>query len=187
MLENQFIAKLRQWPEPAPYWAPHWPSKATDGHVGHFTVLRRECPVCAKKEDRIVLKEIRPSFAGDEELPELLVLDLWTSPRGAFTWGLTPTVPPVGLAIPHYYRKEDAIFFALLAPGAKISIVQTRRYYEPRLWPWWTYTSRSGRLATQECDTSTMVWLEGDVLPLPEPECITVPHRRCRGEVGHEN
>jgi len=179
--ENEFFARLRQWPEPSPYWAPNWPSKAREGHTGHFSRLVRECPVCGKKEDRILLREIRPSFARDEELPTLLVLDLWTSPRGAFTWSLTPTVPPVALVVPHYYRQDDAIVFALLAPGAKISIVQTRRYYEPGLWPWWLAAAGSGRLATQECDTCTMVWLEGDILPLPEPELVTQPHRRCRG------
>ena len=177
---NEFIARLRQWPEPSPFWQPSWPSKATEGHTGHFAVIRRECPVCGGKEDRILLREIRSSFAGDEELPLLLVLDLCESPRGSFTWEISPHAKEL-LSVPHYYKKRDALIFALLSPSAKVSIIHTRRYHEPRLWPWWTGYSLSGLLATQEGDARMMVWLEGDILPLPEPEVILQPHRRCRG------
>jgi hypothetical protein len=143
-------------------------------------LVEYECPVCSARAIQIKVFETRPTMPGDETIPILLGLNVYTSPRGRFSWGSPASVP--ALFTPDYYSKQSGILWALLAPTTTWQELLTRRYHQVELWPWWTCERKSGVILSQEDDTRRVVWVTGDILELPEPIRVERTHRRCLQE-----
>ena len=129
---------------------------------------------------RVRVQEYRlATHPQDQGLPKLVALNLWESPRGAFSHFISL---PEGafFACPHYYYKSaQEVVFVLLHPEATLREIETRRYYNPALWPAWSEESRSGVIAVQGGDHTAMYWLDGDVNDIPDWTRVPTHHQRC--------
>ena len=131
-------------------------------------VVEKECPIC-KKTDRLRLRvlEWRPTDSViDKDIPLLVAVHGWESPRGALSYR---TSNLVHLKIGHYHYKNHGLYLYPVNPDAKYRMLNTRRDYNSELW---TFVldkvehnngeySTSGAVGIQELDFHSKVfWVE---------------------------
>ena len=143
-----------------------------------FRELR--CDLCDDPPDRrhIIFHEFRDTVPEDETLPLLIGAYGRVSPRKASDWEVPENTPCI--ILPHYYRKEDGWTFFLCPPETKVRIRETPRYSSnPPLLP---YNGEKGVIFSQEAELSTVIWIEGTLLPFDPPYVRHWCHRRCRSK-----
>ena len=145
--------------------------------TGSISFRELKCPKCDGPPDRrrLVVYDWRPTAAADENLPTLVGIYGWESPRGAFSWKVPENIPHI--VVPHYYRKDDAWIFFLLAPGGRVRKENVRRYFDTDLW--FSYNGAEGRVFSQGDDMASILWVEGELLSFEPPEVEERPHYRC--------
>ena len=146
--------------------------------TGSYNFREFKCSKCGIIPDRrrLVIHDWRPTAVADKDIPTLVGIYGWTSPRGAFSWEVPDNVPH--LAVLHYYAKDDGWIFFLLAPGGRVRKMTTRRYFDADLW--FPYNGTEGRIFSQGDDMASILWVEGKLLPFEPPEIEERPHYRCQ-------
>lgn len=153
-------------------WKPH-SRKLVGKEVIKLDIWRQKCPICGKQEPKWRINGRRPILSfQDENLPLVVEVELFTSPRGAFWWKMHPLAESLGLLHRHYYfRDNGSVLFYFSDPENSPTAVWLPRYdqelipSDPRPLVWW------------ENNMSGFVW--GSPASFPELPVKEVPHIGC--------
>jgi hypothetical protein len=98
------------------------------------------------------------------------------SPREVSDWEVPENTPHV--VLPHYYQKDIGWTFFLCSSETIVRIREIPRY--PSRDTWNPYRGKRGVIFVGNSDISTIIWIEGKLIPFDPPYVRHWSHYQCR-------